>query len=115
MSLSDRLPTVLCQAATGRGRRRLPASGTESLSSVTSSPDGSCRSTGSAATVPARTTTFTVTMLLPPFERTVAGGSDISGCTPRDLQFRGGLVDRLANVADQATFAAAPGITGVDT
>src|SRR2546428_7222583 len=78
MSLTARLPTVLCQAATGRGRRRLPASGTESVSSVISSPDGSCRSTGSAATVPARTTTFTVTMRLPPFHEHRRTASDIS-------------------------------------
>jgi hypothetical protein len=45
------------RSSTVRGRRRLPASGTESRSSVTSSPDGIRRSTGSAATVPARTTT----------------------------------------------------------
>src|SRR2546426_5546870 len=62
MPLSARLPTVACHAATGRGRRRLPASGTESLSSVTSSPEGIRRSTGSAATVPASTTTLTVTI-----------------------------------------------------
>jgi hypothetical protein len=42
-----------------QGRRRLPASGTESRSSVTSSPDGIRRWTGSAATVPASTTTLT--------------------------------------------------------
>ena len=35
--LSTRLPTSLCQTAMGRGRRRFPASGTESRSSV--SPD----------------------------------------------------------------------------
>src|SRR6267378_4406001 len=52
MPFSARLPTVACHAATGRGRRRLPASGTESRSSVTSSPDGIRRWTGSAATVP---------------------------------------------------------------
>ena len=40
----------------------MPASGTESRSSVTSSPDGIRRSTGSAATVPASTTTLTVTI-----------------------------------------------------
>ena len=40
----------------------MPASGTESRISVTSSPDGSWRSTGSAAIVPARTTTLTVTI-----------------------------------------------------
>jgi hypothetical protein len=41
-------------------RRRLPASGTESRSSVTSSPDGIRRWTGSAATVPASTTTLSL-------------------------------------------------------
>ena len=42
-----------------QGRRRLPASGTESRSSVTSSPDGIRRWTGSAAIVPASTATLT--------------------------------------------------------
>src|SRR5438132_13177484 len=91
MSFRARLmPAVLCQAATGRGRSRLPASGTESLSSVISSPDGSCRSTGSAATVPARTTTLTIT-IAPPFSSatTVAPASDIFGSGDPDLRFSG--------------------------
>src|SRR6266516_25809 len=67
MPFNVRLPTALCQAATGRGRRRLPVSGTESRSSVTSSPEGIRRSTGSAEIVPAKTTTFTVTMFDPSF------------------------------------------------
>src|SRR3954454_17321065 len=58
-----------CQAETGRGRERLPASGTESLISVTLSPDGSSFSVGSTATVPANTTTLTVTIGAPPFLR----------------------------------------------
>jgi hypothetical protein len=53
------VPTVACYAATGRGRRRLPTSGTERRSWVTSSPDGIRRWTGSADTVPASTTTLT--------------------------------------------------------
>ena len=63
MPFSARLPTDVCQTAIGNGSSRLPASGTDNRSSVTSSPEGIRRSTGSAATVPASTTTLTVTMV----------------------------------------------------
>jgi len=78
----------------------LPVSGTESRSSVTSSPDGRRRSTGSAATVPASTTTLTVTMA-PSFRvGNLAPPTDIPA-------------DTLCAVS--ATLAVAPGITAIDT
>ena len=44
----------------------MPVSGTESRSSVTSSPDGIRRRTGSAETVPASTTMFSLCYYLEP-------------------------------------------------
>ncbi len=82
----------------------MPASGTESRSSVTSSPDGMRRWTGSADTVPARTTTFTVTMT-PPSATDVS--SRVRHTPPCETR-----------IVDEQDFEMAPvasGITVIDT
>src|SRR5919106_3567161 len=98
-------PTVACHAAIGRGRWRLPTSGTERRSSVTSSPDGIRRWTGSADTVPASTTTLTVTMSPPSRARDDTRGH-------RHGRRRGCPYTRCV---DPVVFEVADGVTAIDT
>ncbi len=99
IALGDRLECAGTDRGVPRrdreGEEALAASGTESRSSVTSSPDGIRRWTGSAETVPASTTTLTVTMAPPDScfaPATLAATSDTTlradtpGVTPRPVR-----------------------------
>src|SRR5438874_1738907 len=116
MSLRARLPTDLCHAATGSGRSRFPGSRTESLSSVTSSPDGSSRICGSAATVPASTTTLTAT-IAPPFPmRNLPRPTDIlEDAAVRSREARLTSRGRYTPPLVETTSEGATGLTAIDT
>src|SRR5439155_14542117 len=58
---------TLSHAETGRGRTRLPDSGTDRRNRATKSPDGISLTSGASESLPARITTFTATMA-PPFQ-----------------------------------------------
>src|SRR5207247_2755772 len=90
---------------------RLPDPGTDRRSSVTAPPEGMRRSTGSADTVPAKTTTLTVTTGTPPSSgggvgRTLAPRTDTTVCQTRGMHG----VERHPVLS-----AVAPGLTQIDT
>jgi WD40-like Beta Propeller Repeat len=98
-------PTSVCHATTGKGSKRLPDSGTDSRISVHSSPEGIRRSTGSAAIVPASTTTFTDTVMC-----VLLPGRGLP--SPIEDPVRRSTRRRQTNDSRRDPWKAAPGVVG---